>query len=171
MTLRQASLLHAISNSRNSSKGKAGSAVSINSLWLLLLLLTSALLIVTWQAVQLRYWHPSAAVTDGSSLQEALQEAAAGAAAASQSDEPAPAPGVQHIAYPVWWHAPFYSGTGSCVAYVCSNRCKIASAAGTCMVHRTKQQAGQKAQNVTNQQHVVAAVVFTTPQQQRKSAL
>ncbi|WIA22210.1 hypothetical protein OEZ85_004541 [Tetradesmus obliquus] len=60
---------------------------------------------------------PSAAFTDSSSLQEALQEAAAAAgaaaaAAAALDDGPAPAPGVQRIAYPVWWHAPFYSGTG-----------------------------------------------------------
>jgi hypothetical protein len=119
MALRHASLMHAISNSRHSSKGKAGTALSVNALWGLLLL-TTALLLLSWQAVQLRHWQPSAAYTDSSSLQEGLQEAAAGAtaaaaaaaAAANQDDEPAPAPGVQRIAYPVWWHAPFYSGTG-----------------------------------------------------------
>ncbi|KAF6262613.1 hypothetical protein COO60DRAFT_599783 [Scenedesmus sp. NREL 46B-D3] len=111
MAQRHASLLHAIINSRHSSKGKAGATLS-NSLWVLLLLVT-ALLVLSWQAVQLDRWQLTPSDIDSSSLQEALTAAGAAAAAADTlNDEPAPAPGVQRIAYPVWWHAPFYSGTG-----------------------------------------------------------
>jgi hypothetical protein len=103
MAARHASLLHAISSSsRHSSKGKAGAALSSNSLRALLLI--AALLILAWQAVQIVRWQQTPLEGDSSNLQEA--------AAGALHDEAAPAPGVQRIVYPVWWHAPFYSGTG-----------------------------------------------------------
>jgi hypothetical protein len=99
--------MHAISSSRHGSKGKTGVALSSNSVWALLLLIT-ALLVLFWQALQIGGWQQTPLEGDSSSLQEAYKEAAAGAL----DDAAAPALGVQRIAYPVWWHAPFYSGTG-----------------------------------------------------------
>jgi hypothetical protein len=99
--------MHAISSSRHSSKGKAGASLSSNSVWALLLLIT-ALLVFCWQALQIGRWQQTPVKGDSSSLQDPFQEAAGGAL----HDAAAPAPGVQRIAYPVWWHAPFYSGTG-----------------------------------------------------------